>query len=323
MRYIPTFLFFYSFLFFFLCVSVRHVFSEAPTTSKIVFTSWRDGNAEIYTMNPDGSDAANLTRHVSQDQEPVWSPTGEHILFVSDRDGVRDLYLMDADGKNVKRVFEKMGRRRSPTWHPNGERIAYVDFGEWALYTVDRDGRDTKRLALTGEKGGYTTDWSPDGSEIAFVFVEDIFQTKIQMINPKTRARRTLRNPHAQGVMDDPAWSPWGDRIAYALILPAALEKGTIYIRDRKNGASKQVVPEDGSRAFAPAWSPHGNEILYEKVVNKNKQIFKVHISSGIRTRLTHTNASNGDANWFDPAALPVQPRTALLTTLWGKLKQK
>ena len=37
--------------------------AKAPGTAKIVFTSRRDGNSEIYIMNPDGSDQINLTQH--------------------------------------------------------------------------------------------------------------------------------------------------------------------------------------------------------------------------------------------------------------------
>ena len=82
------------------------VLAKAPETAKVVFTSRRDGNFEIYSMNPDGSDQANLTQHRANDASPVWSPTGEQILFTSDRDGVEDLYLMDADGRNVRQVFK-------------------------------------------------------------------------------------------------------------------------------------------------------------------------------------------------------------------------
>ena len=35
--------------------NVYSVFAKAPNTPKILFTSARDGNREIYTMNPDGS----------------------------------------------------------------------------------------------------------------------------------------------------------------------------------------------------------------------------------------------------------------------------
>ena len=82
------------------------VLAKAPETAKVVFTSRRDGNFEIYIMNPDGSDQINLTQHRAQDYAPVWSPTGEQILFHSDRDGIEDLYLMDADGTNVRQVFK-------------------------------------------------------------------------------------------------------------------------------------------------------------------------------------------------------------------------
>ena len=82
------------------------VLAKAPETAKIIFTSRRDGNFEIYIMNPDGSDQTNLTQHRANDSAPVWSPTGEQILFTSDRGGIADLYLMDADGTNVRQVFK-------------------------------------------------------------------------------------------------------------------------------------------------------------------------------------------------------------------------
>ena len=57
------------------CVSP--LFAQAPTTPKILFTSSRDGNREIYIMNPDGSEQVNLTQHPAGDLQAVWSPTGE------------------------------------------------------------------------------------------------------------------------------------------------------------------------------------------------------------------------------------------------------
>ena len=46
-----------------ICGDMFQVFSEAPTTPKILFTSTRDGNREVYMMNPDGSEQVNLTQH--------------------------------------------------------------------------------------------------------------------------------------------------------------------------------------------------------------------------------------------------------------------
>jgi Tol biopolymer transport system component len=70
-------------LLFLLNMSVILVFSnffsvqaEPPTRPKIVFTSTRDGNGEIYMMNADGSEEVQLTDHPGDDFDPVWSPTG-------------------------------------------------------------------------------------------------------------------------------------------------------------------------------------------------------------------------------------------------------
>ena len=92
-----------------ICGDVFQVFSEAPATPKILFSSSQDGNWEVYMMNPDGSEQVNLTQHPADDRGAAWSPTGEQILFASDRrrKHVLDLYLMDADGANVRRVFKK------------------------------------------------------------------------------------------------------------------------------------------------------------------------------------------------------------------------
>ena len=49
---------------------VCQVFAEAPKTPKILFTSHRDGNREVYMMNPDGSEQVNLTQHGADDQQP-------------------------------------------------------------------------------------------------------------------------------------------------------------------------------------------------------------------------------------------------------------
>ena len=106
--------------------NITAVWAKAPETAKIVFMSKRDGNPEIYIMNPDGSEQVNLTQHPAADYQPAWSPNGKQILFSSDRDGIFDLYLMDADGANVRKVFANSKYRWEAAWSPDGKRIAYA-----------------------------------------------------------------------------------------------------------------------------------------------------------------------------------------------------
>jgi dipeptidyl aminopeptidase/acylaminoacyl peptidase len=66
---------------------------------KIAFMSDRDGNEEVYVMNPDGSGPVNLTNNPAIDLKPAWSPDGKRIAFASNRDGGDfnsfEIYVMD------------------------------------------------------------------------------------------------------------------------------------------------------------------------------------------------------------------------------------
>ena len=72
--------------------------ADVQVGAQIAFTSYRDGNAEIYVMDADGSNLRNLTRNPALDWEPAWSPDGGRIAFTSGRDGNLEIYVMDANG---------------------------------------------------------------------------------------------------------------------------------------------------------------------------------------------------------------------------------
>ncbi len=332
------------FIFFVLNVNVCPLFAKAPTTPKILFTSARDGNYEIYSMNPDGSEQVNLTQHRANDMSAVWSPTGEQILFVSDRDGNRffedrDLYLMDPDGSNVRRVFKREASRLDATWSPDGKQIAYeyIDLGTL---------KTTIHIAVLGEQAeksivkGFYPAWSPDGTEIAYTtYLEGIGHTRrITLMDLHTRKQKLLLPKKAMDWQNQPSWSTVGDKLVFSwnknplppdhnpLIDPFPAEwkaKETIYSINRDGTDLQQLVDEAGPAAWSPAVSPNGNEILYRQEINGDFQIFKLDVNSGVRTQLTHIDRNMG-ADWFDPSyALPVSPQPHLLTTTWGEVKKK
>ena len=66
--------------------------------------STRDGNAEIYVMNVDGSGQTNLTAMAGTDGRPSWSRNGTQIVFMSMRDGNMEIYIMNSDGSSPARL---------------------------------------------------------------------------------------------------------------------------------------------------------------------------------------------------------------------------
>ena len=318
-----------------LCTNAFPVFAKAPTTAKILFTSARDGNYEVYMMSPDGSEQINLTQHRAQDLSAVWSPTGEKILFISDRGGQRDLYLMDPDGSNVRRVFKFKTKeiRRNPTWSPDGKQIAYdqgnFDDPEFHTYIATLGEQEAEHLVR-----GTDPAWSPDGTEIVCNV-----RSRLTYVNVRTREQKLLLPKKELAYERAPAWSATGDKLVFSgnkhpipAILDAVLhnawvDKYTIFIVNRDGTGLQQLVDEAGPRAQYPELSPNGDEVLYTQVINEKHQIFKVDVNSGVQTQLTHVGMprfGNFGGDWFDPAyALPVEPQPELLTTTWGQLKKK
>ena len=330
-------------VFLLLNASTSALFAQAPTTPKILFTSTRDGNREVYIMNPDGSEQVRLTQHPAEDLEAVWSPTGEKILFVSDREGNqgvldRDLYLMDPDGSNVRRVFKRKASRPEATWSPDGKQIAYE--------YIKPDRTTTIHIATLGEQEeepivkGFYPAWSPDGTEIAYITYVPIGHTRrVTLIDIDTRKSRHLLPKKAMDWQNDPSWFSTGDKLVFSWNknpLPPDhnplvdrfpdewRNKETIYSINRDGTGLQQLVKEAGPYAIYPALSPNGNELLYTQEINGDFQIFKLDVNSGVRTQLTHNASWNTGGDWFDPAyALSVSPQPQLLTTTWGEVKKQ
>ena len=87
-------------------------------SGKIAFTSDRDGDFEIYIMDPDGSGIQQLTDNDRWDMHPAWSPDGSKIAFFSDRDGDNEIYVMNPDGSGIQKLTDNDWSDYSPAWSP-------------------------------------------------------------------------------------------------------------------------------------------------------------------------------------------------------------
>ncbi len=313
-------------VFFLCCVSLIFAFASAypvdaraPKTEKIVFSSNRRGNWDIYVMNPDGSKQVRLTNNRGDDFSPVWSPTHEQILFVSDRGGVEDLYVIDADGRRLRKVFSDTAKRIEPAWAPDGERIVFhAQLPQWSIQTATIHGRNVKQVASADRRGGNPS-WSPDGTEIAFV--DDVGDSRrIRILTLSSGAVQTFL-PKESPWMYSPSWSPDGERLAFSWYKwGVGVDKQALFIANRDGSRLKQIS-KSAPGTHSPSWSPEADKLVYaERDNNNSQQIVVIDVRSGRKTEMTH-RGSNITPDWLNPSSLPVAPQPHLLTTVWGKVK--
>jgi Tol biopolymer transport system component len=83
--------------------------SWSPDGRRLAFTSDRDGNAEVFTINSEGGGLRRLTNNPEYDGDAAWSPNGRQLVFVSNRDGSHGVYIMNADGSGQRTLTQPDG----------------------------------------------------------------------------------------------------------------------------------------------------------------------------------------------------------------------
>lgn len=119
-------------------------------SSRIAYDQYVNGEPQIWTMKPDGSDPRQVT--AGMDWQPAWSPDGTTIAF--QRTGAAifgDIWLADAGGGNERALVRGTlaGPQDGPAWSPDGRLIAFGSTHETygsgqtllrQIYTVWADG---------------------------------------------------------------------------------------------------------------------------------------------------------------------------------------
>lgn len=91
--------------------------------ARILVTSQRDGNWELYVINSNGSGLRNLsTGSSSNDGLGTFSPDGQLVAFVSDRGGRWAVWAVSPDGSGLTHLFD-LPARLTGTW--TDERISW------------------------------------------------------------------------------------------------------------------------------------------------------------------------------------------------------
>ncbi len=274
------------------------VYSWTIDRSQIAFMSDRDGNLDIYAMEPDGTKQVRLTTNPAADEDPDWSPDRTRIVFHSERDGNAEIYVMNADGTNQTRLTNNVVTDRNPTWSPDGTKIAFESFrdGNREIYVVNADGSGARRL--TTDPGlDFDPAWSPDGTKIAFASTRDGDNYDIYAMNADGRAQTRLTNDPA--VEYNPAWSPDGKRIAFHSFRGPPAQYQNLYVMN-PDGSGVVRITQTQRNDWNPAWAPDGGHLVFQsdRDTENGLQIYIIDLDSREETRLTTGSGNNLVPDW-------------------------
>ncbi|MCD4803154.1 MAG: hypothetical protein K8R16_09470 [Anaerolineales bacterium] len=79
----------------------------SPNGEKIAFSSERDGNWEIYTMNSNGSSVERITFDNEVDTPIMWSPFSDYLAFISRRSGAWQVYIYVISSGEIKQITDE------------------------------------------------------------------------------------------------------------------------------------------------------------------------------------------------------------------------
>ena len=140
--------------------------------NSILFSSSRSGAFTLYEMSDTGENILSLSTPIQGDYSPIASPDGRQIAFTRAEGGSQNIWLMNRDGSSAHPLTSVTGDAINASWSPDGGQIAYSyrPFGEegYALYIMNADGSESRRLPLPLDGIGGRSDWSPDGRWLAF-----------------------------------------------------------------------------------------------------------------------------------------------------------
>lgn len=276
---------------------------ESPDPS-LVFSSYRNGNLDIYSINPTTLEEVNLTNSRYDESKPIVTQNGNEIVFLTKDANRYFIETMPRNGgprKQLTANSNNLALFTNYAWSPNSDRLSFIQSitstpTKSGLYIVETNDSIPMRLtSLTVHTGG---NWSKDGSRVAFT-VGDEYQQGTYVRNPNGVNEYRLTTTFDS----NPTWSPVTNRIAFVSETNATSD---IYLMD-DDGSNIKRLTNDGYLENQMSWSPDGRYILF---VSKHKCWDAINLldncSDAIKKR-----ESNGelDPDIFDPEIFIVDTR--------------
>jgi TolB protein len=165
----------------------------SPKGDRIVFTSMRSGDLELYTMKTDGTDVKQITHELGYDGGAFFSPDGTKIVFRASRPKTEEeiteyrsllqeglvqptqmeLFICNSDGSDLRQLTQLGNANWCPFFHPSGQKIIFSSNYQskrgfpFNLYMINIDGTGLERITHDSTFDAFPV-FSNNGKYLAF-----------------------------------------------------------------------------------------------------------------------------------------------------------
>lgn len=278
--------------------------SVSPDGKKVLYTltyysiSENKGNAEIYTMNTDGSEVKRLTTTASSEWNVIWNPKGDKIGFIyADESGV-NIYEMNPDGSNRKAISDfKEGDLEGFSYSPDGKKIVYVRaVPKQDKFAKLKEGLD-KTTGRINDDLAYRH-WDQWVDAVPQPFIADFDGKKIGEGENLLKGTEFESPMRPWGGMEQIAWSPDSKSIAYTCRKKTGKDyafstNSDIYLYNIETKKTQNL--SDGMMGYDqnPVFSPDGKMIAWESMERDGYEADKI--------RLMVYKFESGKAEYYTP----------------------
>ncbi len=165
----------------------------SPDGKKIVFTSTRSGDLELWIMNIDGTQLNQVTHELGYDGGAFFSPDSKKLVFRASRPRTdeeikeykdflskdfvapsnMEIFTCNIDGSDLKQITYLGKANWAPYFTPDGNHIVFSSNHhskkgyDFQLYLVDKEGNNLEQITTESVFNAFAM-FSPDGKKIAF-----------------------------------------------------------------------------------------------------------------------------------------------------------
>lgn len=165
----------------------------SPKGDKIVFTSLRSGDLELWTMDIDGKNQTQITHELGYDGGAFFSPDGKKLVYRASRPRTEaeikeykefisrglvapvnmEIYTCNVDGSDVQQITHLGKANWAPFFHPSGNKIIFSsnhqsDKGyDFQLFMINTDGSGLEQITTVSKFNAFPM-FSPDGKKLIF-----------------------------------------------------------------------------------------------------------------------------------------------------------